>query len=82
PHTGHHPLRSRLLIPLPLQEDLAGALIIHSDQPRLFSQEEEQLFIQLTDYLTYGLQARHTQQAYLRSQQEKIFHARQLELAL
>ncbi|MFQ1770650.1 HD domain-containing phosphohydrolase [Aeromonas veronii] len=82
PHTGRHPLRSRLLIPLPLQEDQAGALIIHSDQPRLFSQEEEQLFIQLTDYLTYGLQARHTQQAYLRSQQEKIFHARQLELAL
>ncbi|MGN5069247.1 hypothetical protein [Aeromonas hydrophila] len=56
-------MRSRLLIPLPLQEDQAGALIIHSDQQRLFSQEEEQLFIQLTDYLAYGLQARHTQQA-------------------
>lgn len=75
-------LRARLLVPLILQQDLAGALVIHSDQARLFSREEEELFIQLTDYLAYGLQARHTQQAYQSSQQEKILHARQLELAL
>ncbi|TNH88235.1 HD domain-containing phosphohydrolase [Aeromonas sobria] len=82
PQHRRHPLYSHLLIPLPLQGEQPGALIIHSDQQRLFSQEEEQLFIQLTDYLAYGLQARHTQQAYLHSQQEKILHARQLELAL
>ncbi|MCX9103581.1 HD-GYP domain-containing protein [Aeromonas veronii] len=79
----HHSatLRGRLL-PLPWQATVPGGLLIHSAQARAFTDEEVHLFNGLADYLTYGLQARRTQQAYLAAQREKAMHARQLELAL
>ncbi|HHQ4772448.1 TPA: HD domain-containing phosphohydrolase [Aeromonas veronii] len=80
----HHSatLRGRLLLPLQWQATVPGGLLIHSTQARAFTDEEVHLFNGLADYLTYGLQARRTQQAYLAAQREKAMHARQLELAL
>lgn len=80
----HHSttLRARLLLPLQWHSAVRGALLIHSQQARAFTEEEVRLFSQLADYLAYGLQARSTQQAYLAAQRDKVLHARQLELAL
>lgn len=80
----HHSatLCARLLLPLQWYTGGRGGLLIHSEQTRPFTDEEVHLFSQLADYLAYGLQARHTQQAYLAAQREKTMHARQLELAL
>lgn len=67
-----HGIRSSSAFPLRVRDEIVGTLLIYSDQPHSFSEEETQLLAALSDDISFAMEAMENE--HMRREAEEALH--------